>query len=110
MTTFQQCFADCLVDLLIRAVEELAQSEEIKVRRHLTESSYRVRQTTICHREAVKLFQAHPEKVMQPNKEEWRVDTRGKKCLLSTCGVCPYAFSCSCTDNRAGISCSHVMR
>ncbi|KAK6024912.1 hypothetical protein OSTOST_09201 [Ostertagia ostertagi] len=23
------------------------------------------------------------------------------------CDVCPYAWSCSCTDNRAGISCIH---
>ncbi|XGW34146.1 hypothetical protein V3C99_018167, partial [Haemonchus contortus] len=34
--------AGCLDDLLIRAVEELSQSEGIKARRHLAESSCRV--------------------------------------------------------------------
>ncbi|KAK6024913.1 zinc finger, C2H2 type [Ostertagia ostertagi] len=41
--------ADCLVDLLIRAVEEMSKSDEIKARRRLAEASYRVQQTAICH-------------------------------------------------------------
>ncbi|KAK5969934.1 hypothetical protein GCK32_014766 [Trichostrongylus colubriformis] len=48
--------ADCLVDLLIRAVEDLAESDEIKVRRRLATASYRVQQTTMCHRFAVKHY------------------------------------------------------
>ncbi|XGW27467.1 hypothetical protein V3C99_007794 [Haemonchus contortus] len=120
--------ADCLVDLLIRAVEEMSQSDEIKVSRRLAQRSYRIQQTTVCHRLALKLFQAHPEKVRQMSSEEWEVerkpfgeppvrvqrlgncecpDVADRNVHCPLCDICPYSFSCSCTDNRAGISCSH---
>ncbi|KAK6013142.1 zinc finger, C2H2 type [Ostertagia ostertagi] len=123
--------ADCLVDLLIKAVEEMSKSDEIKARRRLAESSYRVQQTTICHRQAMKLFLPFPDRICLLSTDKWQVLTRQPEgpymyithvqrrgdCECSDvaegnvhcplCDVCPYAWSCSCTDNRAGISCMH---
>ncbi|VDO69634.1 unnamed protein product [Heligmosomoides polygyrus] len=45
--------ADCLVELLIRPVEDLADSNEIKDRRQLASVSFKSQQTTIRHRDAL---------------------------------------------------------
>ncbi|KAK6027657.1 hypothetical protein OSTOST_06311 [Ostertagia ostertagi] len=105
---------DCLVELLIRAVEDLADSNEIK-------------QTTIRHRMAQAHYQERFEKIMSIGIRKWEVE--GKKpdakyivedkggCICPpslsknvhcpSCNVCPYSWRCSCLDNRAGISCVH---
>ncbi|KAK5982040.1 hypothetical protein GCK32_011983 [Trichostrongylus colubriformis] len=119
--------ADCLVDMLIKAVEDLAESDEVKVRRRLATASYRVQQTTICHRLAKKHYGRHPDSIRQLSSEKWEVYSRQSEELLHVqrrtgcqcnksdeanvhcpiCDVCPYAWSCSCMDNRTGISCVH---
>ncbi|KAK5976143.1 hypothetical protein GCK32_000505 [Trichostrongylus colubriformis] len=119
--------ADCLVDLLIRAVEGLAESDEIKVRRRLATASYRVQQTTMYHRLAVKHYGRRLDSIRRVSAEKWEVYSRqseellyvqrrtGCQCCESVegnvhcpiCDVCPYAWSCSCMDNRTGISCVH---
>ncbi|KAK6047073.1 hypothetical protein COOONC_15423 [Cooperia oncophora] len=117
--------ADCLVDLLIRAVEELSQTDEIKVRRRLAGRSYRLQQTTVCHRVAKRQFDRRLVRIRQISPENWEVYTiqsgelsyvrRRNECGCSDnveenvhcplCSICPYAWSCSCPDNRSGISC-----
>ncbi|KAK5974676.1 C2H2-type domain-containing protein [Trichostrongylus colubriformis] len=95
--------ADCLVDLLIRAVEDLAESDEIKVRRRLATASYRVQQTTMCHRLAAKHYDRRLDSIRRAANAE---SVEGNvHCPI--CDVCPYAWSCSCMDNRTGISCVH---
>ncbi|XGW32103.1 hypothetical protein V3C99_010352 [Haemonchus contortus] len=118
--------ADCLVDLLIKAVEEISQSDEIKVRRRLATSSYRKQQTTKCHRRARRQL-ASFRLMRQMNDNKWEIykehsgelytveqhkdcecsDSPEENVHCPLCLVCPYAWSCTCTDNRAGISCIH---
>ncbi|KAK6038717.1 zinc finger, C2H2 type [Cooperia oncophora] len=116
--------ADCLVDLLITAVEDLSRSDEIKARRRLVVASYRVQQTAICHRQAKKECDLNRLRIRPLGSEKWEVYSvkttellqveRSNDCECSEqnvhctlCSICPYAWSCSCTDNRAGISCLH---
>ncbi|KAK6021654.1 hypothetical protein OSTOST_12669, partial [Ostertagia ostertagi] len=127
--------ADYLVDLLIRAVEELSQSDQlkrsvrqcvVKARRRLANSSYRSQQSAICHRLALKKFRGHSEKIKRLGNEKWEVysksaeifvvrrirdcecnDAENENVHCPLCGICPYSWSCSCKDNRAGISCVH---
>ncbi|KAK6765232.1 hypothetical protein RB195_025244 [Necator americanus] len=119
--------ADFLVELLIRAVEDLADSAEIRDRRRLAASSFRVQQSTKCHRWALKHYENSPEKVKRVAEKKWELQGKdvaekhqvvylgGCACSESLsenvhcplCGVCPYSWRCSCLDNRARISCLH---
>ncbi|KAK5973256.1 MULE domain-containing protein, partial [Trichostrongylus colubriformis] len=117
---------DCLVELLIRAVKDIADANNIMDRRRLAASSFRTQQTVICHRyafthysgkteEKIKLIATGKWEVQGKTPEEkFVVEDRGK-CSCNTtvnvhcslCGVCPYSYTCTCLDNRAGISCVH---
>ncbi|KAK6022533.1 hypothetical protein OSTOST_11768, partial [Ostertagia ostertagi] len=79
----------------------------------------------------MKLFLPFPDRICLLSTDKWQVLTRQPEgpymyithvqrrgdCECSDvaegnvhcplCDVCPYAWSCSCTDNRAGISCMH---
>ncbi|KHJ86134.1 hypothetical protein OESDEN_14124 [Oesophagostomum dentatum] len=68
--------ADFLVDLLIRAVEDLSESTEIKDRRRLAAASYRVQQTAKSHRWALKHYEGKPEKITQTGNNTWNVEGR----------------------------------
>ncbi|VDO07982.1 unnamed protein product [Haemonchus placei] len=131
LTDFQQRNAnsriDCLVELLIRAVEDLADSNEIKDRRRLAQASFRTQQTSIRHRSAQAQYQGKSEKITSIGIRKWEVEGRkpdakfivedkggcicppnfGKNVHCPSCNVCPYSWTCSCLDNRAGISCVH---
>lgn len=118
---------DCLVELLIRAVEDLAESNEVNDRRRLARSSYRVQQTVIRLRSAITYLGKNPEGVQRVDTKKWEVagkspeetftvvDKGGCNCALPPssnvhcprCQVCPYSWTCTCLDNRAGISCMH---
>ncbi|KAK6050107.1 hypothetical protein COOONC_12387 [Cooperia oncophora] len=65
--------ADCLVDLLITAVEDLSRSDEIKARRRLVVASYRVQQTAICHRQAKKECDLNRLRIRQLSSETWEL-------------------------------------
>ncbi|KAK6765233.1 hypothetical protein RB195_025244 [Necator americanus] len=65
--------ADFLVELLIRAVEDLADSAEIRDRRRLAASSFRVQQSTKCHRWALKHYENSPEKVKRVAEKKWEL-------------------------------------
>ncbi|KAK5969559.1 MULE domain-containing protein [Trichostrongylus colubriformis] len=118
--------ADCLVELLIRAVEDLADSNDIKDRRRLARSSFRTQQTTKQHRKAQELYDGKiPEKILSKGSGIWElqgkkpeekfiVENKGGCICPSTsnvhcplCSVCPYTWTCTCLDNRTGISCLH---
>ncbi|KAK6764144.1 hypothetical protein RB195_024462 [Necator americanus] len=119
--------ADFLVELLIRAVEDLADSAEIRDRHPLAASSFRVQQSTKCHRWALKHYESRPEKVKREGEKKWELHGKdvaekyqvvhlgGCACSESLsenvhcplCGVYPYSWRCTCLDNRAGISCLH---
>ncbi|KAK6013719.1 hypothetical protein OSTOST_20940 [Ostertagia ostertagi] len=116
---------DGFVDLLIKSVEDLSESLEVKDRRRLADSAFRLQETHKRHRAAAALYATNPEKVVNIAEYKWEVKNRtGTKsfevtyegpcschttnnihCL--TCGVCAYAWSCTCPDNRSGISCPH---
>lgn len=85
--------ADFLVELVIRVIEDLAESTEIRVlsslsnielfleryfpdRRRLATASYRVRQSSRSHRWALKHFQLKPEKIRQTGDRNWEVEGR----------------------------------
>ncbi|KAK6735930.1 hypothetical protein RB195_018908 [Necator americanus] len=116
--------ADFLVELLIRAVEDLADSAEIRDRRRLAASSFRVQQSTKCHRWALKHYENSPEKVKRVAEKKWELQGKGVAekyqvvylggCACSEslsenvhCPLCGVSWRCSCLDNRAGISCLH---
>ncbi|KAK6761139.1 hypothetical protein RB195_022268 [Necator americanus] len=65
--------AEFLVELLIRAVEDLADSAEIRDRRRLAASSFRVQQSTKCHRWALKHYENRPEKVKRVAEKKWEL-------------------------------------
>ncbi|XGW21820.1 hypothetical protein V3C99_004629, partial [Haemonchus contortus] len=97
-----------------------------QVRRRLATSSYRKQQTTKCHRRARRQF-ATFRIMRQMNDNKWEIykahsgelytveqykdcgcsDSPEENVHCPLCLVCPYAWSCTCTDNRAGISCIH---
>ncbi|CAJ0599280.1 unnamed protein product [Cylicocyclus nassatus] len=115
--------ADFLVDLLIKAVEDIADTTEIRDRRRLANASYRVQETSKCHRWALEYYERKPEKVVKTGDCKWLVQGKNPEeayeviqakcpCAESNvhcplCDVCPYQWSCDCLDNRAGISCIH---
>ncbi|KAK6734630.1 hypothetical protein RB195_018051 [Necator americanus] len=63
--------ADFLVELLIRAVEDLADSAEIRDLRRLAASSFRVQQSSKCDRWALKHYENRPEKMKRV--AEWEL-------------------------------------
>ncbi|CAJ0600490.1 unnamed protein product [Cylicocyclus nassatus] len=118
--------ADFLVDLLIKAVEDLADTNEIRDRRRAATSSYRVQETTKCHRKAMLYYERRPQRIRRIGEMEWQVEgkqptdlytvTQGEcRCDISMghnvhcplCNICPYSWNCLCLDNRSGISCLH---
>ncbi|KAK5966562.1 MULE domain-containing protein [Trichostrongylus colubriformis] len=116
---------DGFVDLLIKAVEDLSESMEVKDRRRLADSAYRLKETHKRHRTAAKLHAADSDMVTDAGENKWHVQNKTSSksfevtfngactchpkenthCLF--CGVCAYAWSCTCLDNRSGISCPH---
>ncbi|VDL78660.1 unnamed protein product [Nippostrongylus brasiliensis] len=110
---------DGFVELLIRSVEELSGAMDIKERRRFVNCAYRVTETHKRHTTAQEFYHGKDEMVVQVGPNEWRVDVsevtwegpcncdpkRNTHCLK--CGVCAYSWSCTCNDNRPGISCSH---
>ncbi|CAJ0605227.1 unnamed protein product [Cylicocyclus nassatus] len=118
--------ADFLVDLLIKAVEDLADTNEIRDRRRAATSSYRVQEITKRHRKAMLYYERRPQRIRRIGEMEWQVEgkqptdlytvTQGEcRCDISMghnvhcplCDICPYSWNCSCLDNRSGISCLH---
>ncbi|VDL75409.1 unnamed protein product [Nippostrongylus brasiliensis] len=114
---------DGILDLLIRSVEEISEAVEVKERRRFVNIAFRVQETHKRHKRAVEVYKAEMVTVMNENK--WRVHNRdGTKSYDVTwegecqcdsqrnthcmqCGVCAYSWTCTCLDNRAGISCAH---
>ncbi|KIH68226.1 hypothetical protein ANCDUO_01438 [Ancylostoma duodenale] len=94
--------------------------------RRLTTAPYRVQQSTRSHRWAVKHFQWKPEKIKATGDRKWeqcrtpeekfQVSYQGG-CVCSVslsenvhcpfCDVCAYSWTCTCLENRTGISCLH---
>ncbi|KAK6042171.1 hypothetical protein COOONC_20325 [Cooperia oncophora] len=105
--------ADCLVELLIRAVEDLAHYNEIKDRRRQVVgkiASFRTQQTSKQHPSALQLYKRNPQKISETSSITWDIEgkkTRGENVHCPLCGVCPYTWLCSCLENRAGIPCVH---
>ncbi|WKY00766.1 hypothetical protein Q1695_015081 [Nippostrongylus brasiliensis] len=117
--------ADCLVGLLVRAVDELAESNEIKDSRRLATASFQVQQTAIKYRSTVAYLAKNPEAVLRIDTKQWKVAdvSPGKTFSVATkggsdcaparnvhcpvCRVCPYSWTCTCLDNRTGITCMH---
>ncbi|VDL77528.1 unnamed protein product [Nippostrongylus brasiliensis] len=117
--------ADCLVGLLVRAVEELAESNEIKDSRRLATASFQVQQTAIKYRSTVAYLAKNPEAVLRIDTKQCKVAdvSPGKTFSVATkggsdcaparnvhcpvCRVCPYSWTCTSLDNRTGITCMH---
>ncbi|KAK6032115.1 hypothetical protein OSTOST_01712, partial [Ostertagia ostertagi] len=102
---------DGFVDLLIKSVEDLSESIEEKDRRRFADSAYRLKETYKRHRTAVTLHGKNPEMVVNITEDNdmrrAMYMSRHEQYTLSTCGVCAYAWSCTCMENRSGISCPH---
>lgn len=116
---------DSLVDLLIKAVEDKSESKKIMDRRRLVKSAYRAKETNKCHRKAVAYYAERQENIRSEGERRWSVEsmTQGKfftveykgacSCKFMAnvhchlCDVCPYSWTCTCLDNRTGISCVH---
>ncbi|KAK5974864.1 MULE domain-containing protein [Trichostrongylus colubriformis] len=116
---------DGFVDLLIKAVEDLSESMEVKDRRRFADCAYRLTETHKRHRTATKIYAPNPDMIVNVGENKWQVQNRASSksfevtfsgpctchpkenthCL--TCGVCAYAWNCTCLDNRSGISCPH---
>ncbi|KAK6021027.1 zinc finger, C2H2 type [Ostertagia ostertagi] len=116
------CRLDCLVELLIRAVEEKSDSND---RRRLVKSSHRASESIKRHRKAAAYYADHADKIHFTGDRTWLVESSKPQeyftvswegrcscnlmsnvhCLL--CDVCPYAWECTCLDNRSGVSCIH---
>ncbi|KAK6026063.1 hypothetical protein OSTOST_08019 [Ostertagia ostertagi] len=116
---------DYVVDMLIKAVEELAVDFEITDRRKLT-SSFRVKENNVQHRLAVRLYKENSDKIHMVGNLAWNVDATTSDMVYrvefdghcdcsaqanthcSRCHVCPYAVTCSCRAGAlAGVACSH---
>ncbi|WKY01811.1 hypothetical protein Q1695_015653 [Nippostrongylus brasiliensis] len=69
---------DCLVEMLIRAVEDLAESNEVNDRRRLARSSFRKQQTTIRHRSAVTFLAKNPQ-VLCVGDNKWEVASESQE-------------------------------
>lgn len=74
--------ADCLVELLIRPVEDLADSNEIKDRRQLASVSFKSQQTTIRHRDALVSYNGRPEKIRIRSSRTWDVHVKGEEWVV----------------------------
>ncbi|KAK6744557.1 hypothetical protein RB195_011341 [Necator americanus] len=72
-TTIISESADFLVELLIRAVKYLADSVAIRDRRRLAASSFRVQQSTECHRWELKDYESRPGKVERVAEMKWEL-------------------------------------
>ncbi|KAL6723575.1 hypothetical protein Aduo_018562 [Ancylostoma duodenale] len=86
-----------------------------------------MQRSTRSHRWAVKHFQSKPEKIKATGDRKWELQGRtpeekfqvsyqeGCVCSVSLsekvhcplCDGCPYSRTCTCLDNRTGISCLH---
>ncbi|KAK6043270.1 hypothetical protein COOONC_19227 [Cooperia oncophora] len=64
---------DFLVELLIRAVEDLAESNDIMDRRRLATASFRTQQTTARHRSALTHYEGKMEKIRRITMQKWEV-------------------------------------
>ncbi|WKY05043.1 hypothetical protein Q1695_005784 [Nippostrongylus brasiliensis] len=94
--------------MLIRAVEDLAESNEVNDRRRLARSSSRKQQITIRHRSAVTFLAKNPQVLcVGENKGGCDCGPSPDNVHCPVCEVCPYSWTCTCIDNRAGISCKH---
>ncbi|KAK6021925.1 hypothetical protein OSTOST_12392 [Ostertagia ostertagi] len=103
---------DGFVDLLIKAVEDLSENIEVKDRRRFADSAYRLRETHKRHKTAATFI--FEKAVIWTCTKTFEVTFVGtctcdpvKNTHCITCGVCAYAWNCTCMDNRAGISCPH---
>ncbi|KAK6037442.1 hypothetical protein COOONC_25053 [Cooperia oncophora] len=88
------CRLDCLIELLIRATEEKADTIEIMDRRRFVKSSFRVLETIKNHQKAVTFYGKRTDRIRLVKDNEWRVETsKEKECftVLSE-GRC----SCNC--------------
>ncbi|CAJ0602941.1 unnamed protein product [Cylicocyclus nassatus] len=118
--------ADFLVDLLIRAVEDIADTAEIRDRRRSANASYRIQETTKCHRWAMTIYGKRQEKITMIGERKWQLqgktpdevyivtqsdcecaDALSRNVHCPLCNIYPHAWNCTCLDNRAGISCLH---
>ncbi|KAK6047541.1 hypothetical protein COOONC_14956, partial [Cooperia oncophora] len=94
-------------------------------RRRFAKSAYRLQENHKRHRTAIAIYEANPNLVVSIEDNKWQVynkestkssevtyegpctcdSTKNTHCL--NCGVCAYAWSCTCLDNRSGICCAH---
>lgn len=116
---------DALVDLLIKCVEDLSGSIEVKERRRLVTCSFRLEETHKCHRLARDIYKGKEEMITEAGENHWHILNRDRtktyevfldgQCFCHhtknthcvSCGVCAYTWRCTCLDNRSGISCHH---
>lgn len=116
---------DGFVELSIRAVKELAEDVEIKERRRFVGCAFRLTETHKRHRTALEMFKWNSDLVLKADPNKWEVYSkcRTKHFVVSwkgecncnpqknthcqKCNVCAYSYTCTCPDNRPGISCAH---
>ncbi|WKY10634.1 hypothetical protein Q1695_002749 [Nippostrongylus brasiliensis] len=116
---------DGFVELLIRAVEEIANSIDVKERRRFVNCAYRLTETHKRHKAAAEMYKGSTDLIVEADTNSWQIQNRARTkvyevkwegpcscdpqknthCLM--CGVCAYDWFCTCSDNRAGISCIH---
>lgn len=116
---------DGFADLLIKCVEDLSDSIEIKERRRMVSCSFRMQETHKCHRLAKEIYKDKDDMINEAGEGIWTVLSKDRtktyevikdgSCYCHqiqnthciSCGVCAYAWRCTCLDNRSGISCIH---